>query len=105
MIFMIFRKPQKKVEIPVLHIGGENIDCVNNFNFLGIVLNHHLNWHKVRSHENCLVSEQKVVFDRSWKLKLLSAHSKFLIWLTICRRTKYAIIKKIEGDAILSRSF
>ena len=43
--FMIFRKPQKKVEIPVLHIGGENIDCVNNFNFLGIVLNEHLNWH------------------------------------------------------------
>ena len=42
---MIFRKPEKKVEIPVLHIGGENIDCVNNFNFLGIVLNHHLNWH------------------------------------------------------------
>ena len=42
---MIFRKPQKKVEIPVLHIGGENIDCVNNFNFLGIVLNEHLNWH------------------------------------------------------------
>ena len=39
---MIFRKPQKKVEIPVLHIGGENIDCVNNFNFLGIVLNEHL---------------------------------------------------------------
>ena len=38
---MIFRKPQKKVEIPVLHIGGENIDCVNNFNFLGIVLNQH----------------------------------------------------------------
>ena len=42
---MIFRKPQKKVEIPVLHIGGGNIECVNNFNFLGIVLNHHLNWH------------------------------------------------------------
>ena len=39
---MIFRKPQKKVEIPVLHIGGENIDCVNNFNFLGILLNQHL---------------------------------------------------------------
>ena len=43
--FMMFRKPQKKVEIPVLHIGGENIDYVNNFNFLGIVLNQHLNWH------------------------------------------------------------
>ena len=42
---MISHKPQKNVQIPMLHIGGENIDCVNNFNFLGIVLNHHLNWH------------------------------------------------------------
>ena len=32
-----------------------------------------------RTNENFLVSEQKVVFDRSWKLKLLSAHSEFLI--------------------------
>ena len=58
-----------------------------------------------RKIENFLVSEQKVVFDRSWKLNLLSAHSEFLIWLTIRRRTKYAIMKKIEGDAIFSRSF
>ena len=59
------------------------------------------------TNENCLVSEQKVMFDRSWKLKLLSAHSEFIfdIWLSICSRTKYAIMKKIEGDAILSRSF
>ena len=42
---MIFHKPQKKIEIPMLHIAGGNIDCVNNFNFLAIVLNHHLNWH------------------------------------------------------------
>ena len=27
------------------------------------------------------------------------------IWLSICSRTKYAIMKKIEGDAIFSRSF
>ena len=33
-----------------------------------------------RTNENFLVSEQKVVFDRSWKLKLLSAHSEFLIF-------------------------
>ena len=40
-----------------------------------------------RTNENFLVSEQvpsvseqKVVFDRSWKLKLLSAHSEFLIY-------------------------
>ena len=32
-----------------------------------------------RKNENSLVLEQKVLFDRSWKLKLLSAHSEFLI--------------------------
>ena len=29
----------------------------------------------------------------------------FDIWLSICSRTTYAIIKKIEEDAIFSRSF
>ena len=38
----------------MLHIGGENIDCVNNFNFLGIVLNQHLNWH---SHTTKIANE------------------------------------------------
>ena len=33
-----------------------------------------------RKIENFLVSEEKVVFDRSWKLNLLSAHSEFLIY-------------------------
>ena len=46
-----------------------------------------------RTNENCPVSEQKILFDRRWKLTLLSAHSEFL-WLSICSRTKYAIMKK-----------
>ena len=33
-----------------------------------------------RTNENCMVSEQKVLFDRSWKLQLVSAHSEFLIY-------------------------
>ena len=33
-----------------------------------------------RKIENFPVSEKKVVFDRSWKLNLLSAHSDFLIY-------------------------
>ena len=33
-----------------------------------------------RTNENFLVSEQKVVFDRSWKQKLLSAHSEFRVF-------------------------
>ena len=33
-----------------------------------------------QKNENYLVSEHKVLFDRSWKLQLLSAHSEFLIY-------------------------
>ena len=35
---MIFHMPQKKVEKPVLLVNGTVIECVNNFNFLGITL-------------------------------------------------------------------
>ena len=38
----------------MLHIGGENIDCVNNFNIVGIVVNHHLNCH---SHTTNIVNK------------------------------------------------
>ena len=33
-----------------------------------------------RENENCLVLEEKILFDRSWKLKLQSALSEFLIY-------------------------
>ena len=50
-----------------------------------------------RTNENYLVLEQ-VMFERSWKLNLLSAHSEFLIYsLSICSRTKYAIMEKLKG--------
>ena len=42
--FMLFYMPPKKVEKPVLQIGGLNIDCEDSFNFLGITINKHLNW-------------------------------------------------------------
>ena len=44
----------------------------------------------------CPVSEQKILFDRRWKLTLLSDYSEILIlWLRIYySRTKYAIMKK-----------
>ena len=41
---MILHMPQKKVEKPVLLVNGTVIEYVNNFNFLGITLNNHLNW-------------------------------------------------------------
>ena len=59
-----------------------------------------------RKNENYPVSEQKVLFDRSWKLQLLSAHSEFLKcdWAK-CSRTKYPIMKKIEGGRFLLGRF
>ena len=41
---MIFRLSQKKVEKPVLLINGSLIECVSNFNFLGIPINNNLEW-------------------------------------------------------------
>ena len=40
---VIFHVPQKKVEKPGLQINGTIIEHVNNFNFLGITINNHLN--------------------------------------------------------------
>ena len=41
---MAFHMPQKKVRLPHLKIAGTNIEFVDNFNFLGITINKHLNW-------------------------------------------------------------
>ena len=42
--FMIFHCPQRKINIPVLKINGTSIECVENFDLLGISLNQHMNW-------------------------------------------------------------
>ena len=41
---MVFHMPQKRIQLPVLRIAGEDIAFVDNFNFLGIIINKHLNW-------------------------------------------------------------
>ena len=41
---MLFHMPQKKIIVPKIKINGTIIDFVDNFNFLGINLNKHLNW-------------------------------------------------------------
>jgi hypothetical protein len=40
----IFHAPQKKIIYPKLKIGENDIEYVDNFNFLGIILNKHLKW-------------------------------------------------------------
>ena len=41
---MLFHTPQKKIIVPKIKINGTIIEFVDNFNFLGINLNKHLNW-------------------------------------------------------------
>ena len=34
--FIIFHMPQKRVKIPLININNVNIECVANFDFLGV---------------------------------------------------------------------
>ena len=36
--FIIFHMPQKRVEIPLININNVNIECVANFDFLGVTI-------------------------------------------------------------------
>ena len=40
--FMIFRKPQKQIKLPIVKINGIQIECVDNFNFLGVIIDKNL---------------------------------------------------------------
>ncbi len=41
---MVFNMPQKKVVIPRLKLADTEFESVDQFNFLGITLDKHLNW-------------------------------------------------------------
>ena len=69
---MIFHMPQKKVQLPLLQIAESNIEYVDNFNFLGITINKHLNW---ASHIDALASKiSKTIGVLSSLKHILSIH-------------------------------
>ena len=47
--FMLFHQPQKRVTIPKLKINNTLIEFVDEFNYLGLIINKHLKWN---SHVN-----------------------------------------------------
>ena len=53
---MVFHMPQKKVIFPILRINGTIVEFVDNFVFLGIKINKHLNW----NHHNTDVANKIV---------------------------------------------
>ena len=44
--YMLFRMPKKQVNAPALQTSNTNIEQVNEFNFLGLILDIHLKWRK-----------------------------------------------------------
>ena len=40
--FMLFYQPKKRLEIPKIEINNEKIECVEQFDFLGLILHKHL---------------------------------------------------------------
>ena len=41
-MFMIFRKTQKQLKLPIVEINGIQIECVDNCNFLGVIIDKNL---------------------------------------------------------------
>ena len=46
---------EKNIE-PEIIINGNKIDCVNNLNFLGLIINKHLNWNNHIDHISLKIS-------------------------------------------------
>ena len=44
--FMVFHSDKNKVVYPKLLVNNIKMECVDCFNFLGLQLNHNLNWNK-----------------------------------------------------------
>ena len=42
--FMVFRSARKQTPIPLIQIDNNVIECVENFNFLGLIINKQLKW-------------------------------------------------------------
>ena len=90
--FMIFHTPQRKnVYIPNLMLNNFPIELVNNFNFLGIRIDKHLNWNE---HMNFLIQKISKVTGIINKLKNLLPRSvlKILYNTLIMPHLSYGIL-------------
>ena len=104
---MIFHQPQKKFRTPVIKMKNTQIEQVDSFNFLGIVIDTHLNWkahiEKVSSKISKalgILSKLKRILPIGPKLKIYNAsilsHINYgiLVWGFKCSSLK-VIQKKV----------
>ena len=87
--FMLFYRPLKKVSIPYLEIDEVQIDCVDNFNFLGLTLDKNMNWNKHIQKISTKVSQKVGIINKlksflSVKILLLLYNSLILPHLHYC---------------------
>ena len=61
---IIFYQPQKKIIEPEIIMNGNKIDRVNNFNFLGLKINKHLNWNNHIDHISLKISRVVGILTR-----------------------------------------
>lgn len=80
--FMVFHSPQKvNVHIPQLLLNNTMIECVSEFNFLGIVINKYLSWN---SHINFISKKISRVLGIMCKLKhIIPTTAKLTIYNTL----------------------
>ena len=106
--YMIFQMPNKKVTVPTLTIDGVNIERVQHFNFLGLILDTHLNWNKhiEKIANKCsrtigIINKLKHVLPKSIRIilynSLILPHINYclMIWGYQCNR-----IIKLQKKAI-----
>ena len=89
--FMVVCTPQKKIRLPTLHIDGSELECVEEFNFLGITIDKYLNW---KSHINKLANKLPKSIGIMNKLKnILPQNIMFAIYESlILSHINYAIL-------------
>ena len=99
--FIIFHSPQQNVTIPLLYVDNTYIECVKNFNFLGIYFNQHMSWKYHINHIAKNISKSIGILNR---LKsLLPTHVKVMIYnALILSKINYGILTwGYESESIL----
>ena len=108
--YMSFQMPNKMVIVPTLTTDGVNIERVQHFNFLGLILGTHLNWHKhiekianICSRTIGIINKLKHVLPKTIRIILCNSlilhHINYclMIWGYQCNR-----ITKLQKKAIIT---
>ena len=88
---MIFHNYQQQITVPNISIDNVAIECIPNFNFLGIHFNEHLSWKPHITHISNLITKRIGVLNR---LKnILPTSIKLMIYNSlILSRINYGIL-------------